>query len=37
LVIIAPVIRSAASSGLIVGKASYMPVGAIIGVRTSGM
>ena len=29
--------RSAASSGLIVGKWSYSFVGAIIGVRTSGM
>ena len=28
---------SAASSGVIVGKASYILVGAIIGVRTSGM
>ena len=28
---------SAASSELIVGKFRYMPVGAIIGVRTSGM
>src|SRR3954447_1896982 len=36
-VIIAPVIISAASSGVIVGKASYILVGAIIGVRTSGM
>ena len=30
-------IMSAASSGLSVGKASYIFVGAIIGVRTSGM
>ena len=29
--------RSAASSGVIVGNASYIFVGAIIGVRTSGM
>src|SRR3954454_19970287 len=37
LVIIALVIISAASSGVLVGKASYILVGAIIGVRTSGM
>ena len=35
--IIASVIMSAASSGVIVGNASYILVGAIIGVRTSGM
>ena len=34
---IASVIISAASSGVIVGKRSYIFVGAIIGVRTSGM
>ena len=34
---IASQIMSPASSGLIVGKASYIFVGAIIGVRTSGM
>ena len=34
---IASQIMSAASSGVIVGNASYIFVGAIIGVRTSGM
>jgi hypothetical protein len=34
---IASVIICAASSGVSVGKALYMSVGAIIGVRTSGM
>ena len=34
---IASQIMSAASSGVIVGKRSYIFVGAIIGVRTSGM
>ena len=34
---IASVIISPASSGVIVGKRSYIFVGAIIGVRTSGM
>ena len=34
---IASQIMSAASSGVIVGKRSYILVGAIIGVRTSGM
>ena len=34
---IASVIRPAASSGLSVGNRSYIFVGAIIGVRTSGM
>ena len=34
---IAPAIISAASSGVIAGNMSYIRVGAIIGVRTSGM
>src|ERR1700737_537168 len=36
-VIIACTTIAAASSGLMVGKFLYMPVGAIIGVRTNGM